>query len=180
MGSPMNPLDPQTPQALLICGLLSADSRLMKEIETTLVEHFGPVGLRSELVPFTWTDYYNAEMGEKILRRWLVFSSPVNLLESWRFKLASCEVENDLRREGKRRINIDPGFIQLDGLWLLTTKAAGHRAYLDEGIWIELTLRFLREHCEKLPWTYPDHRDPAAQAFFLKARELLKKELRDV
>ncbi|GAH96698.1 unnamed protein product, partial [marine sediment metagenome] len=54
MGSPMKPLDPQTPQALLICGLLSADSRLMKEIETTLVEHFGPVGLRSELVPFTW------------------------------------------------------------------------------------------------------------------------------
>ncbi len=176
----MKNLEPEKPQALLICGLLSSDSKLIKGIEETLQKHFGSVALRSEIVPFTWTDYYNAEMGEKILRRWLVFSSPVNLLESWRHKLQSCEIEDSLRKDGKRRINVDPGFIRLDGLWLLTTKSAGHRAYLDKGVWVELTLRFLREHCEELPWTYPDHRDPVAQAFFLKARELLKKELRDV
>lgn len=176
----MKNLEPEEPQALLICGLLSSDSRLIKGIEETLQKHFGPAALRSEIVPFTWTDYYNAEMGEGLLRRWVIFSRPVNLLQSWRYKLQSCTIEDSFRKGGKRLVNVDPGFIRLDGLWLLTTKSAGHRTYLDEGIWIELTLRFLKDHCEELPWTYPDHRDAGAQAFFLKARELLKKELHNV
>jgi len=173
-------LEPEEPQALLICGLLSPENDLIRSIETTLEEEFGSVLLRSELVPFTWTDYYNAELGEGILRRWLIFSRPVNLLQPWQYKLQSCKIEDSFRKNGKRRINVDPGFIRLDGLWLLTTKPAGHRAYLGEGVWIELTLRFLREGCEEMPWTYPDHRDDATQEFFLKARELLKKELHDV
>ena len=173
-------LEPEEPQALLICGLLSPENDLIRSIETTLEEEFGSVLLRSELVPFTWTDYYNAELGEGILRRWVIFSPLVNLVEPWRFKHASCKVEDSLSKNGKRRINVDPGFIRLDGLWLLTTKPAGHRAYLGESVWIELTLRFLHDRCEEMPWTYPDHRDAAAQAFFLKAREFLKKELHNV
>jgi len=173
----MKPTDPGEPQALLVCGLLSADSGLIKDIGHDLEEHFGKTAMRSEKTPFTWTDYYNAEMGEGLLRRWVVFSTPINLLESWKYKLLSCEIEDTLKVNGKRRINIDPGFIRLDGLWLLTTKSAGHRAYVDKGIWVELTLRFLRDRCEELAWTYPDHRDPASQAFFLRARVRLKKEL---
>jgi hypothetical protein len=173
-------LEPEKPQALLICGLLSSSSKLIKEVEETLRERFGSVALRSEIVPFAWTDYYNAEMGEGLLRRWVVFSKPVDLLQSSRYKLESCKIEHSFSEGGRRRINIDPGFIRLDGLWLLTTKPAGHRAYLDEGIWIELTLRFLRDRCEELAWTYPDHREPLTQTFLLKARELLKKELHDV
>jgi len=172
--------DPDVPQALLVCGLLSSESRLLKEIETRLSERFGEVAMRSEPAPFDWTDYYNAEMGQGLLRRWLVFADPVGLTESWKHKLASCEIEDAYRADGKRRINIDPGFIRLDGLWLLSTKPAGHRAYLDRGVWIELTLRFLREGCEEMAWTYPDHRDAAAQSFFCKARALLKRKLAHV
>lgn len=172
--------EPQVLQALVICGLLSADPGLFKEIESILESKFGTVALHSETFPFDWTDYYNAEMGEGILRRWLIFSPAVNLVESWRLKLNAGKIEEDYRIDGKRRINIDPGLIRLDGLWLFSTKPAGHRAYLDNGIWIELTLRFLREHCDEMPWTYPDHRDAAAQAFFLKGREFLKRTLHNV
>ncbi len=173
----MKPQKPEDLQALIICGLLSVESDLLKNIEPELQEVFGKVALRSEPVPFEWTDYYNTEMGNGILRKWLLFSAPLNLVESWKYKLITCEIEDRYRINGKRRINIDPGFIRLDGLWLLTTKSAGHRAYLDKGIWIELTLRFLREHCEELPWTYPDHRPAQIQAFFMKTRNLLKKSL---
>ncbi|MBD3286062.1 DUF4416 family protein [candidate division WOR-3 bacterium] len=172
-------LPPREPQALLICGLLSPDSKLIKSIEQTLSDHFGQVALRSEVMPFDWTDYYNAEMGEGILRRWVVFSKPINLLQSWELKLKTCEIEDGLKQDGKRTVNIDPGLVRLDGLWLFSTKPAGHRTYLDEGIWIELTVRFLKERCDELPWTYPDHRDPGVQLFMLKARELLKKQLSD-
>lgn len=172
--------DPSVPQALVICGLLSADSELLKGMEDTLEVHYGQVILRSETFPFEWTDFYNAEMGKGILRRWLVFAPLVNLTEPWRFKLQAGEIEERFKQNDKRRINLDPGLIRLDGLWLFSTKAAGHRAYLDKGVWIELTLRFLREYCEEMPWTYPDHRDASAQAFFLRGRELLKKALHDV
>lgn len=169
--------DPGDPQAFLVCGLLSSDSELLKKIDAPLVERFGPLAMLSEVVPFEWTDYYNAEMGEGILRRWVVFENLVNLKNPWQHKIASGEIEDSYRVGGKRGVNIDPGFIRLNGLWLLTTKYAGHRAYLDKGIWIELTLRFLRDGCEELPWTYPDHRDAAAQAFFCKARDLLKRKM---
>ncbi len=169
--------DAATPQALLICGLLAADSQMLRDVEARLEPRFGQVIMRSEIVPFEWTDYYNAEMGEGLLRRWVVFLPPVNLLESWKHKLAGCEIENPLRSDGKRRVNIDPGFIRLDGLWLFTTKPAGHRTYLSEDIWVELTVRFLREGCEEMAWTYPDHRNAAAQAFFLKARDMLRRDL---
>jgi hypothetical protein len=172
--------DPDVPQALLICGLLSTNSQFFKQVEADLEAKYGSVCLRSEIVPFTWTDYYNSEMGEGLLRRWVIFSEPVSLIETWRYKKECCIIEDAFRQEGNRRLNIDPGFIRMDGLWLLTTKSAGHRTYLDEGIWIELTLRFLRDRCEELPWTYPDHRDPAVQVFFMKAREYLKKRMADV
>ena len=168
---------PDKQQALLLCGLLSPDSKLLKNIEKTLSEHFGPVALRSEVVPFEWTDYYNAEMGEGILRRWIVFERPLDLIKGWKLKQKTDEIEEGLRDKGKRTINIDPGLVRHDGLWLFSTKPAGHRAYVNEGIWIELTVRFLKEHCEEMPWTYPDHRDPGVQLFFLKARNLLKKQL---
>jgi hypothetical protein len=173
-------LEPHEPQALLICGFLSVDRGLLDSIENSLKTKFGEVGLRSYIFPFNWTDYYNAEMGEGILRRWLVFKKPRSLERLWNYKLESSKVEKEYSREGRRTVNIDPGFIRMDGLWLLSTKPAGHRAYLDEGVWIEMTLRFLKDRCEEMPWTYPDHRDPEAQRFLLKAREVLKKDLRNV
>ncbi len=173
-------LEPQEPQALLICGLLSADRELLDSIEEALASKFGDLELRSEVFPFDWTDYYNSEMGEGILRKWVVFTEPRNLVDLWRYKLESSEIEQTYTKEARRAINIDPGFIRLDGLWLLSTKPAGHRAYLDKGVWIEMTLRFLRDGCEEMPWTYPDHRDTQAQRFLLKGREILKKSLKDV
>jgi hypothetical protein len=173
-------LEPEKPQALVICGLLSKESENFITVEADLEKKFGSIALRSELFPFDWTDYYNSEMGEGILRKWAVFSEPRNLLDLWKYKLESGEIEKAYSKQSRRTVNIDPGFIRLDGLWLLTTKPAGHRAYLEKGVWIEMTLRFLREGCEEMAWTYPDHRDPQAQNFFLKAREHLKKDLRDV
>lgn len=164
----------------MICGLLSTDRKMLDSIELPLKTKLGEVELRSDIFPFEWTDYYNSEMGAGILRRWLVFKEPRNLEKPWSYKLASTEIEREYCKEGRRTINIDPGFIRLDGLWLLSTKPAGHRAYLDRGVWIEMTLRFLKDCCEEMPWTYPDHRDPQAQKFLLKAREVLKRALRDV
>jgi len=60
-------------QVKLFAGIIaSGEAALLaaeKEVETTL----GKISLRSEIIPFDHTEYYKAEMGEGLLRRWVGF-----------------------------------------------------------------------------------------------------------
>ena len=72
---------------------------------------------------------------------------------------------------GKRRINIDPGYLSAHSLILATTKQAAHRPYLGRGIYADLTYRFIRGGFEPLEWTYPDFRQPHVRRFFERLRQ---------
>jgi len=44
-----------------------------------------------------------------------------------------------------------------DKLVLATTKPCGHRPYLGQGIYADLTLTYQNKSYQPLPWTYPDY-----------------------
>ena len=48
----------------LIAGVLTSIPELLEQIDKTLEKHFGLIDLRSDVLPFTFTDYYNEEMGK--------------------------------------------------------------------------------------------------------------------
>ena len=72
--------------------------------------------------------------------------------------------------EGKRRINLDPGFINHGRLMLATTKNAGFRIPLADGIYPEMTLFYARGQWHKLPWTYRDYQSERVQSFITEVR----------
>jgi len=130
------------------------------------------------MLPFDHTDYYAAEMGCDLKRRIFAFQELICPSQLPDLKLWSNSIEEDWAVSGKRRVNIDVGYISLGKLVLATTKNHSHRLYLGEGIYGEVTLRFVRGHFEPWPWTYPDYASTEYRKIFGEIRELHRKKLR--
>jgi hypothetical protein len=67
--------------------------------------------------------------------------------------------------------------LQLGKFLLASTKDQGHRIYLRDGIYAEVTLRFEGKEFVPWPWTYADYREPMAREFLRQAREELRVKL---
>jgi len=169
----------------LFCGIISADDNVTKQALGRLCEKFGKVDVKSAESDFNFTDYYNAEMGSKLKRFWvsfdtLIFADEIAEIKVWTNALEdSFAIKDGLAVDNKRRINIDPGYLNPANVILASTKDFSHRVYLSKGVYAEVTLIYKKEDFIKLPWTYPDYMSPAAKEFLLSARTALMRQLKE-
>lgn len=166
----------------LIIGVLTNSLELLGHLDKTLEEHFGPIDLRSDVLPFTFTDYYTEEMGKGIRRQFFSFEKLIMPDEIATIKVQTNITEESIaaskRYSEKRPVNIDPGYISESRLILASTKDFSHRIYLRDGIFAEVTLNYRGGKYETFPWTFPDYKTPDYQNFFLKVRGLYVKKLK--
>ncbi len=150
---------PQTPTpAKYILSILSASwETFWPDLRTELENRLGPVDSCTEPIAFTQTTYYNEELGSPIFRRLLSFSNLRKMEELAEIKIFTNAIENRLARNGKRTLNLDPGYLTLERLVLATGKNFTHRIYLGRQIWADLTLIFQNGKWQSLPWTFPDY-----------------------
>ena len=90
-------------------------------------------------------------------------------------KQTVMHIEKKFSEEGKRRVNIDPGYVSLAKVVLSSRKNYSHRIYLGKLVFAELELIFKDGSFHPLPYTYTDYRDEANIRTFEEARRLLKK-----
>ncbi|RKX70418.1 DUF4416 domain-containing protein [candidate division WOR-3 bacterium] len=121
--------------------------------------------------PFTATEYYESEMGKGLMRCWLAFLTQFDPEELVELKKRAVAIEVSLSVEGRRRVNIDPGYLDLKRVVLSTHKDAAHRIYLGDGIYAEVTLIYYNKSFRPLPWTYPDYRWEETINFFNSLRQ---------
>ena len=95
-------------------------------------------------------------------------------------KRTTNKIENGYLQDGKRQVNIDPGYISLERLVLATGKNYTHRIYLSKGIFADLTLIFHKGSFSPLQWTYEDYASPEIIAFFNDVRDRYKGQLRGI
>ena len=164
--------------AKLIASIFTASEELLEEAKVRLSQEFGPIDYESELLPFDHTAYYAAEFGENLKRRFVSFEELVHPGELAEIKLLTNALEMEWVVEGKRRINIDPGYGSYSKLVLATTKNHAHRIYLGQGIYAEVTLHFRDGTFRAWPWTYPDYASPPLIAIFNEIRGLHVRQLR--
>lgn len=165
---------PREPRpAKLIAGLLFRDFDVRKRVLAALNERFGCMDCLTEPKPFTYTDYYDAEMGPGIYRQTISFSDLVHPGSLPQIKLFTNELEHQLTCDGKRQVNIDPGLLSEERVILATGKNFTHRIYLRDGIYADLTLIYQAGAYQTLPWTYPDYKDPTLLCFFSALRRKL-------
>jgi hypothetical protein len=164
--------DPQPPEAVkLIASLLSGDGCLIGDAVQALSERYGKVDLISAPSPFAYTDYYAEEFGGSLIRRFVAFERLIRPETLPDVKVWTNALEKRLSAEGRRRVNIDPGYLAKPHLILATGKGYTHRPYLREGIYADLTLIYREKAFHTLPWTYPDYAGGEVIGMLTRIRE---------
>ena len=162
---------PQPPRpAKLVIGLLLGRKDPFPDVAAELEIAFGGPDLVSPWMPFDYTTYYEKEMGAGLLRRVLAFRTLIAQDRLAEIKLATNAMEQARAVGGRRRVNIDPGYLLLERFVLATGKNYSHRIYLGQGIYADLTLIYHHGSFHALPWTYPDYADPPLRRFLLAVR----------
>lgn len=156
----------------LIVGVIYNDLEVYERALGMLTEAFGPIDDESERFSFSreFSDYYDGELGGEGMRVIFSFRDTVAPDRQAEIKTATNEMERLLSVDGARRINLDPGFINHGRLMLATTKNAGFRIPLADGIYTELTLFWARGEWQRLPWTYRDYQSERVQKFLTRVR----------
>jgi hypothetical protein len=173
------------PQAKLIAAIMVSTSDLFTEAKHALERCFGPIDLESDMYSFTFTSYYEEEMGERLEKQIVSFDRLIEKDTLSSSKIQSNQIEARFAfRDGdtiRRRVNIDPGYVNDSKLVLASTKNFSHRVYLGDGIFAEVTLRYLRTGgYQPLEWTYPDYRTDEIRIFLEKVRNRYMEQVRSV
>jgi len=162
-------------KAKLIVGLIYKNEDILKKVETLLSKKFGPIDKKNLEFSFTHSRYYEKELGDSLKRKFISFELLIELEKLWRIKFFTNSLEVRFSKNKKRTINIDPGYLELSKLILLTTKDYTHRIHLGKGIFAEVTLFFKDGSFHPWEHTYPDYKDTESIEFFNKTRKLLTK-----
>ncbi len=171
--------EPQIPTpAKLFVSIFSREDSLIEKALARLESVLGPHDIKSPLLPFDKTDYYEPEFGPNLKRRFISFKNLIKQESIISIKHFAWKIEKEMSVEEHRLVNIDPGYILLERLVLVTFKNFSHRLYLGQGVYGEVTLIFKKGRFEPLPWTYPDYSSEEALEIFLKMRQRYKEELK--
>ena len=152
--------DPRPPTpAKLIVGFFLKDKALATDVAQALQVHLGRVDMVSDWLRFDYTTYYHKEMGSPLSRRLVVFDSLIEQAQLPAIKRLTNQLEHNYQLHGRRRVNIDPGYLLPERFVLATGKNFTHRIYLGQNIYADLTLIYQKGAFRSLPWTFPDYAD---------------------
>ncbi|MEW6334191.1 MAG: DUF4416 family protein [Thermodesulfobacteriota bacterium] len=164
----------------LIASLFAGEGLLLGEALRALTQRYGRADFVSAPMPFAFTEYYRREFGEPLIRRLVAFERLVRPEGLPDVKTWTNALERGLAIEGRRRVNIDPGYIAKAHLILATGKGYSHRPYLRDGIYADLTLIYRNHAFHPLPWTYPDYAGAELIGMLTRIRERYGLQLRAI
>jgi hypothetical protein len=166
---------------LLFTGTLYSKQEIFHQAKELLEREFGDVLMVSPPSPWDYSLYYKKELGSPVHRQFIFFRTIIDPGTLADIKIKTIEIENALSSDGRRSINLDPGYITLAKIVLASTKNYSHRIYLGKGIYAELTLLYRNRTNTYAPhlFTYTDYEEKQNIDLFLKVRAMLKKMLTD-
>ncbi len=152
--------------------------RALSVIETrlgTLSHRFGPI-------PFTFTDYYDAEMGKPALRMLVQMRELVSPIQLADMKIETNRIEMEIAQGTGfvRPVNIDPGYIDRYKLVLASCKNGPMRIPLKDGVYAEVTMTWRKDGFTAHDLTYADYRSDEIRGFLAQIRQDYLKKLKDL
>ena len=140
-------------------------------------ERWGDVDYEGPDHVFDATDYYQEEMGtglEKRLLSFLPLGAPESIVE---WKMAALEIEEALRGPAGRRVNIDPGYLDIHKVVLASSKYGPQKIHLGQGVYADLICRYSRGKFHSFEWTFQDYREGRYEKDLLEMRARYKAQL---
>lgn len=157
-----------------IVGVLTNEVALREAVIIKLTKYFGEPDLVSGWYPFNFTSFYASEMGENIKRSFISFEKllpPEQLPDS---KVWCAEVEEEFKIDGKRLVNLDPGYVDYFKVVLASGKFGGHKIAMKRGCWADFIMMYNKGKWEPLPWCFPDFAAGTYDLDLLEIRRLFK------
>ncbi len=165
-------------KVLLFSGVLSTRG-FPSSLKEKLENKFGEIDIISPSIPFSFTDYYDSEMGEGIERFFISFKNLVPPDALREAKLFTNRLEKEWEEDGKRKINLDPGTMSAANIVLATTKNRSHRIAIGSSLYAEVTLIYQNHGFVSFPWTYSDYRSKDVQDILLDFRKNYLRKLKE-
>ena len=144
-----------------------------------LVDVWGTIDYQGKDKPFDMTDYYQPEMGPHLHRRLVSFArlvAPESLVDA---KLRCNQIDRELADDGRRRVNLDIGYLDHNKVVLGSVKYAGQKIHLGRGIYADMIARYRDGAYRPFQWTFPDFRDGRYDEDLLAMRRRYLQQLRE-
>ena len=139
---------------------------------------FSHIDHKSDIFSFDHTDYYTEEMGSSLKRILLSFEKLIQPESLAEIKHLTRVMENHFRVDGKRTLNLDPGYVDYDKIILASAKYGRQKIALENGIYADPTLEFTKHKFSAYPWTFPDFSTELYYKDLLTIRNIYKQQLR--
>jgi len=150
----------------LVMGVLCSHQGGFAALLDRLRTEYGPIAHMAGPFPFTFTTYYDDEMGTPIDRYFIMFNNLVDPASLASIKQVTNSIEHEYALEGKRKLNLDPGLLSAGNFILATRKNRSHRVPLSDGMYAEVTLMYMDKAFQSFPWTYADYKSEQFKALF--------------
>jgi hypothetical protein len=161
--------------ALLFVSTLYNGEEIFNQSKVILENNFGDILYLSPPLSWDYSSYYKDEIGWPLFRQIIFFKNLIDPGLLTDIKLKTNEIESAFTLDGKRQINLDPGYLTLSKIVFASTKNYAHRLYLGKGIYGEITLIYKDGTYSPHMFTYRDYQDKSHIDIFLNARAFLKK-----
>lgn len=143
-----------------------------------LINIFGRVDLVSKEYPFEITDYYENELGAFLKRKFVSFDRLIEPQQLAEIKRLTNIIESKYSTGQKRKVNLDPGYLDMDKFILASAKYGRQKIYLDKGIYADPTLYFYNKKFHSYSWSFPDFSSGVYDSYFIQVRNLYKQQIR--
>ena len=171
----------------LIIAVMYSDLKVYSDCKEELIDLFGEIEKEGEEYDFDkFTKFYEKEMGKGLIKRFIVFKDPIiknsikekqkikdfpisklkNFENLKKIKIKTAEIEKKYSKEGKRTINLDPGYLSSSELALASfKKGTNYKEDIGGGVYLHKVLEFKDGKIIEFWHTFPDYREK--KEFFL-------------
>jgi hypothetical protein len=147
------------PSVKLFIALLLSPDLPLDQVLGMLEEVFGSADFIGTPHPFDVTDSYEAEMGPGLVRTLVGFTGPHHADMLVPGKRACIALERGLAVDDQRTANLDLGYLDENKIVLASTKGAGQKIYLSDGIYVDLIARYGQGSYKPFEWSFQEFTD---------------------
>lgn len=165
-------------KAQLLAFVLAPGGEWAPDLVAELEACFGQVLHLGKLFPFDGTGYYGREMGGGLFRGLVSFAALVEPEKIALEKARSNSLEAKLSKAGRRKVNVDVGYMDLDKVVLPSFKRGPFKLYAGGGVWLDMQLTYAKGRFHPTAWAFPDFKAGLYGRDLLLVREKFKKKLR--
>lgn len=155
-------------------AILTSKTNLLDDAVKRLSKKFGNADYKSNWFDFIYTDFYEPEMGKNLKRCIVSFERSISPEDLPKAKKWSQKVENKFRAGGRRRVNIDAGYMDTCKVVLISGKFGGHKIALTKDCYADMIMDYQKGNFLPMPWCFPDFASGVYNKSLLEIRALLK------